>query len=150
MGNRAEKAYLHFKSGCNCAQAVFLAFADKYGIDEATALKLAASFGGGMGRMREVCGAFSGMLLVNGMETGCADVTNVEGKTANYQMVQALAAQFKEANGSLICRELLGLAKMPPKSPVPEARTAQYYQKRPCADIVRTAAEILEQTFPEE
>ena len=146
MGERAERAYNLFKEGYNCSQAVFIAFCDKYGFDEETAAKLASSFGGGMGRMREVCGAFSGMLLVNSMETGSADASDLEAKKANFASVQALAARFKEQNGSLICRELLGLTK-PEGSAVPEKRTEQYYKKRPCAEIVKSAAEILEETF---
>jgi C_GCAxxG_C_C family probable redox protein len=146
MGDRANKAYELFKQGYNCAQAVFMAFSDKYGIDEESAAKLASSFGGGMGRMREVCGAFSGMLLVNSMETGSADVSDYEAKKTNYASVQALAARFKEENGSIICRELLGLTNQQ-EGADPEKRTEQYYKKRPCAEIVRTAAEILEETF---
>jgi len=146
MGERANRAYDLFKQGYNCSQAVFMAFCDKYGFDEETAARLASSFGGGMGRMREVCGAFSGMLLVNSMETGSADASDLEAKKANYESVRALAERFKEENGSLICRELLGLTKKE-ESAVPEKRTEQYYQKRPCAEIVKAAAEILEETF---
>ena len=146
MGERANRAYDLFKQGYNCSQAVFMAFCDKYGFDEETAARLASSFGGGMGRMREVCGAFSGMLLVNSMETGSADASDFEAKKANYESVRALAERFKEENGSLICRELLGLTKKE-ESAVPEKRTEQYYQKRPCAEIVKAAAEILEETF---
>ncbi|MBE6740768.1 MAG: C_GCAxxG_C_C family protein [Ruminococcaceae bacterium] len=149
MGQRAQKAYDNFKQGYNCAQAVFMAFCDKYGISEETAATLASSFGGGMGRMREVCGAFSGMLLVNSMETGSADASDREAKKANYESVQKLAARFKEENGSLICRELLGLTKKQEneEGTAPSERTAQYYQKRPCAEIVKCAAEILEEEF---
>lgn len=151
MGKRAEKAYNNFKSGYNCSQAVFMAFCDRYNIDEETAAKLASSFGGGMGRMREVCGAFSGMLLVNSMETGTADVSDRNAKAANYESVQKLAKRFKEENGSLICRELLGLTEKQEseETPTPSERTQQYYQKRPCAEIVKSAALILEETFGE-
>jgi len=149
MGERANRAYDLFKQGYNCSQAVFIAFCDKYGFDEQTAAKLASSFGGGMGRMREVCGAFSGMLLVNSMETGSADVSDREAKKANYESVQKLAQRFKEENGSLICRELLGLTKEQEskETATPSERTRAYYQKRPCAEIVKSAAEILEETF---
>ena len=149
MGERADRAYNLFKQGYNCSQAVFMAFCDKYGIDEEKAAVLASSFGGGMGRMREVCGAFSGMLLVNSLETGSADASDIEAKRANYESVQALAARFKEENGSLICRELLGLTKQQEsaQTATPEKRTEQYYKKRPCAEIVKAAAEILEETF---
>ena len=149
MGKRADRAYNLFKEGYNCSQAVFMAFCDKYGIDEETAAKLASSFGGGMGRMREVCGAFSGMLLVNGLETGTADSADREAKAANYERVQKLAERFKEENGSIICRELLGLTKQQEsnETATPEKRTEQYYKKRPCAEIVKSAAEILEEKF---
>ncbi|MBQ7203331.1 MAG: C_GCAxxG_C_C family protein [Eubacterium sp.] len=143
MGERANKAYDLFTSGCNCSQAVFIAFCDKYGIDNDTAMKLAASFGGGMGRSREVCGAVSGMLLVCGMETGTADTSDQAQKAENYRISRVLMERFKEENGSIYCRELLGLTKAE-ASPVPEARTEKYYKKRPCAEIVKCAAQILE------
>ncbi len=150
MGKRADKAYEYFMNGCNCSQAVFLAFADRYGIDEKTALLLASGFGGGMGRMREVCGAFSGMVMVCGMETGTADLNDGVQKAINYQTVRNLAAEFKERNGgSIICRELLGLTKeaQAAEGAAPAERTESYYKKRPCPEIVRTAAEILEEKF---
>ena len=146
MGSRADKAKEFFLSGCNCSQAVFLAFCDRYGIDSDTALKLASSFGGGMGRSREVCGALSGALLVNGMETGSTDVTDVEQKAANYKSAQELMAKFRSDNGSIYCRELLGLTQKS-DSPVPEKRTNEYYKKRPCAEIVYSAALMLEDKF---
>ena len=146
MGSRADKAKELFLNGCNCSQAVFLAFCDKYGIDSDTALKLASSFGGGMGRSREVCGALSGALLVNGMETGSADVKDIEQKAANYKSAQELMATFKSDNGSIYCRELLGLTAKE-ESHVPEKRTNEYYKKRPCAEIVYSAALMLEEKF---
>lgn len=151
MGKRAEKAYEYFMNGCNCAQAVFLAFADRYGIDEKNALLLASGFGGGMGRMREVCGAFSGMVMVCGMETGTADLADRAQKAANYQAVRDLAEKFKEQNGALYCRELLGLTQTQEaaEGAAPSERTQQYYKKRPCPEIVRGAAEILEEEFGE-
>ncbi len=136
-----------FMNGCNCSQAVFLAFADKYGIDKDTALKIASSFGGGMGRSREVCGALSGMLMVCGMETGSADIKNTYQKAENYRVARELMDAFREENGSIYCRELLGLAQNTKESHVPEARTPQYYKKRPCAEIVHSAALILEDKF---
>ncbi len=149
MGERAERAYENFMDGCNCAQAVFLAFADRYGIDEKTALLLSSGFGGGMGRMREVCGAFSGMVMVCGMETGTADLTDGVQKAINYQTVRRLAEQFKAENGALYCRELLGLTQkaMAQEGAAPAERTPQYYKKRPCPEIVRAAAELLEKEF---
>ena len=148
MGSYSDKAVQLFKEGYNCAQAVFAAFADKYGIDRETALRLSASFGGGMGRMREVCGTVSGMMLVSGLETGAVEGSDREGKAANYAEAQKLAELFREENGSIICRELLGLKPDGgQESPVPESRTPQYYAKRPCVELVRCAAEILEKRY---
>lgn len=139
---RVEKAKKLFHQGFNCSQSVFAACADLYGItDEALALRLAASFGGGIGRMRQTCGAACGMFLLAGLENGSAIVGDAEGKKNNYALVQDLAAKFKAQNGSLICAELLGIAPKPQK-PTPEARTEAYYQKRPCADMVASAVRI--------
>lgn len=145
--NRVEKAVRLFKEeGHNCAQAVFAAYADKYGIDKETALKMSASFGGGMGRMRLVCGAVSGMLMVNGMENGATDAQDKQAKLHNYEMVQKLAAAFRQANGSIICGELLSMNNEPLSThPQASERTPQYYRKRPCADYVRCCAEIIEE-----
>ncbi len=146
---RAQKALALFKQGFNCSQAVFAACADLYGItDEALALRLSASFGGGMGRMRLVCGAASGMFLLAGLHNGSATPHDNEGKMNNYKTVQHLASEFKATYGSLICGELLGLV---PKGqcatsldldPKPEERTPQYYEKRPCAEMVAQAVRI--------
>ena len=149
MKTRVEIALELFNEGYNCAQAVFAAFADKYGIDKDTAMKLSSSFGGGMGRMREVCGAVSGMFMVAGLETGAVDGADKDTKAANYQKVRELAERFKAENGSIICRELLGLDESTKESHVPEARTAEYYKKRPCAELVKLAAEILAKEFGE-
>ena len=139
---RVEKAKALFKQGFNSSQAVFAACADLYGIeDESLAFRLAASFGGGIGRMRQTCGAACGMFLLVGLENGSAIVGDAEGKKNNYALVQDLAAQFKVQNGSLICAELLGIAPKP-QDPTPEARTEAYYQKRPCADMVASAVRI--------
>lgn len=128
-----------------------LAFCDVTGIDEKTALRLSSSFGGGMGRLREVCGAFSGMLLVAGILYGYDDVEDPELKSAHYKRVQELADLFKEAtrggnaeNGSIICRELLGLSKGENTGGEPSKRTAEYYAKRPCKEIIGKAADILD------
>ena len=144
---RSDRAVELFKSGYNCAQAVFAAFADKYGMDEETALKISASFGAGMGRMREVCGTVSGMMLVNSLENGSADAKDQEAKKHNYEVARELAAKFKEDNGSIICAELLGLKKDTKEDAAPSARTKEYYKKRPCVELVRNAAEILEEKF---
>ena len=139
---RVEKAKELFRQGFNCSQAVFAACADLYGIeDETLALRLSASFGGGIGRMRQTCGAACGMFMLAGLEKGSATPHDAEGKMQNYALVQKLAAQFKQENGSLICAELLGIAPQP-QNPIPEERTDTYYQKRPCAEMVATAVRI--------
>lgn len=114
MEDRIQKAVELFKSGYNCSQSVVAAFADMYGFTQEQALRMGASFGGGIGRMRETCGAACGMFLVAGLETGATEATDREGKAANYAVVQELAAEFKKRNGSLICGELLGLKKKIP------------------------------------
>ena len=139
---RIDKATALFKQGFNCSQAVFAACADIYGIaDEALALRLAASFGGGIGRMRETCGAACGMFMLAGLENGSATPGDAEGKKQNYALVQKLASKFKDENGSLICSELLGIAPKP-QEPTPETRTDAYYQKRPCVEMVASAVRI--------
>lgn len=139
---RAQRAVELFKQGYNCSQAVFTSCADLYGItDEQLALRLSASFGGGMGRMRLVCGAASGMFLLAGLHNGSCTPHDNEGKMANYAFVQDLAGQFKSKYGSLICAELLGLAPRP-QEPKPEERTQQYYEKRPCAEMIAEAVRI--------
>lgn len=139
---RIEKAVALFKEGYNCSQSVVAAFADIYGFTEEQALKMAASFGGGIGRMRETCGAACGMFLLAGLEKGATIGSDREGKAANYALVQQLAKTFKEETGSLRCADLLGLSKTEPVVSTPEARTTQYYAKRPCAKMVETAATI--------
>lgn len=142
MQDRIERASAFFKSGYNCSQSVVAAFADLYGFTEEQAFRMAASFGGGIGRMRETCGAACGLFLLAGLETGATDGADREGKAANYALVQELAAEFKKRNGSLNCGELLGLKKKTPVSSVPEERTEQYYAKRPCSQMVEEAARI--------
>ncbi len=131
-----------FKSGFNCSQSVVAAFAPFYGYNQEQALRMSASFGGGIGRMRQTCGAACGLFLVAGLETGSTDPADREGKAANYALVQQLGEQFKVANGSLICADLLGVNKTAATPPTPEARTEQYYAKRPCSQIVEEAARI--------
>lgn len=139
---RVEKAKALFKQGFNCSQSVFAACADLYGIDdEAFALRVSASFGGGIGRMRQTCGAACGMFMLAGLENGSSIPGDANGKKENYALVQELAAKFKEENGSLICSELLGIAPKP-QEPTPEARTEAYYQKRPCVEMVANAVRI--------
>lgn len=143
--NRVERANELFKSGYNCSQSVVAAFADMYGFTEEQALRMSASFGGGIGRMRETCGAACGMFLLAGLEKGAIEAKDKEGKAANYALVQELAAEFKKRNGSLICAELLGLKKRDQITFVPEERTEQYYAKRPCSKMVEEAAKIWEE-----
>ena len=143
---RSQKAKELFESGYNCSQAVLLAFADMFGMDFETAQKISATFGGGMGRMREVCGAVSGMLMVLGLATGEYAPTDTAKKAEQYKTVQQLANEFRKKNSSIICRELLGLSQNGEKisPPTPSERTDEYYKKRPCALLVQDAAEILE------
>lgn len=144
MSNKSQQATELFKQGYNCAQSVFAAFSEDLGMDFETALKLSSSFGGGMGRLREVCGAVSGMFAIAGMKYGYVDPKNNEAKTAHYKRIQELAARFRAENHSIICRELLGL-NAGPDDPVPELRTDEYYQKRPCAELVGCAARLMEE-----
>ena len=139
---RIEKAVELFKEGFNCSQSVVAAFADQYGFTREQALRMSASFGGGIGRMRETCGAACGLFLLAGLETGATDGADREGKAANYAVVQELAEEFKKRNGALKCADLLGLSKKEPVVSTPEARTPQYYAKRPCAKMVEEAARI--------
>ncbi|MCI9136994.1 MAG: C_GCAxxG_C_C family protein [Lachnospiraceae bacterium] len=144
-GQRAEENFL---KGYNCSQAVFLAFSDLYELDEETAAKLSSSFGGGMGRLREVCGAVSGMFLTAGVLYGYDKPKDFQGKKEHYERIQQLAKAYEEENGSIVCRELLGLNKKR-EEPVPEQRTEKYYEKRPCPKLVRMAASIMEQYIQE-
>ncbi len=144
----AKKAMDLFKEGCNCAQAVFLAFEDKYHMDHKTALMLSSSFGGGMGRLREVCGSVSGMFMVAGVLYGYDDVKDYEAKKIHYERIQLLAKEFEDRNGSIVCRQLLGLSEGK-DSPIPEMRTDIYYKKRPCVELVGMAAAIMEKYIEE-
>ena len=145
-----EKAVQVFTDGANCAQAVVLAFRDELGMDEKTAARLASSFGGGIGRLREVCGAVSGMMMVYGLLKGYDDLKDPEAKKAHYANVQALAAQFREENGSIVCRELLSLRKGEQNDPAPTPRDAKFYHSRSCINFVRSAAGILEEALKTE
>lgn len=144
MSSKEEMAINLFKQGYNCAQSVFAAFCEDFNMDFDTALKLFSSFGGGMGRLREVCGAVSGMFAVAGMKYGYTDPKDIEAKTKHYQLIQKLSVQFINTNHSIICRELLGLTDKK-DSPVPELRTKEYYEKRPCVELVGCAARIMEE-----
>lgn len=142
MEERIELAVSLFKEGYNCSQSVVAAYADLYGFTREQALKMSASFGGGIGRMRKTCGAACGLFMLAGLETGCTEGKDREGKEANYILVQQLAEEFTKRNGSLTCAELLGLEKSAPTPTTPEARTAEYYKKRPCSKMVEEAARI--------
>ncbi len=137
----AQKAKELFSSGLNCSQAVFTAFSSVVGLDEETAKKVSIGLGGGVGRMREVCGAVSGGAMVLGMIYGGE---NAEDKVSAYKRIQEFAEKFKNENGYIVCRQLLGLDENVRETAVPEERTPQYYAKRPCAELVYTAAEIVE------
>ncbi|MBR6572809.1 MAG: C_GCAxxG_C_C family protein [Clostridia bacterium] len=144
MSAKTEKAKELFMQGYNCSQAVVGAFCEDLGLDLETAMKLSSSFGGGMGRLREVCGAVSGAFMVAGLKYGYSDPTDKTAKTQHYKLIQDMAAKFKEQNGSIICRELLGVGDKK-ETFVPEDRTKEYYKKRPCAELVEIAAKITEE-----
>ncbi len=144
-----DRAVELFKEGYNCSQSVFVAFCHRFGLDEETAKKISAGLGGGLGRMREVCGAVSGAAMVIGSICAGVDGKDSESKQKNYELVREFAGRFKGKNGSIICRELLGLDVKMEKSAEPEKRTAEYYKKRPCVELVADAAEILEQLIKE-
>lgn len=146
--DKRELAMNYFLEGYNCAQAVVLAFHEEAGLDREQALRLASSFGGGMGRLREVCGAVSGMFIIAGCLYGYSDPKAYEEKAELYARIQELAASFREQYGSIVCRELLspGTATT---TPVPERRTEEYYKKRPCPEQIGEAAAILEQYIKE-
>ena len=144
--NHKEKARELFLSGYNCAQAVFGAFCDVTGMEFSQAMRLCSSMGGGMGGLREVCGAVSGMMMVVGLLYGFEPSEGSAAKSAHYHLVQELAEQFRQQAGSIICREIL---KNPPADPNPSPRTAEYYANRPCARMVMLAAEILDRYIAE-
>ena len=146
--SRKEVAMENFKKGYNCAQSVVLAFSDMVPIDEKLLLKMSSSFGGGMGRLREVCGSASGMFMIAGLLYGYDGSEAGQAKADHYARIQELAHRFEEKNGSIVCRELLGLS-VKKEAPTPEARTEEYYKKRPCVDLVGDAAEILEKYIEE-
>lgn len=142
---RREIAEKNFVQGYSCAQAVVLAFSDVTGFQGEQALRLCSSFGGGMGRLREVCGAVSGMFIVEGLLEGYDYPDKPDAKqckTAHYARIQELAHRFKQINGSIVCREILGARAS--TSPVPDDRTPEYYKTRPCAKMCGDAAEVLE------
>lgn len=147
---RVAKAKRLFKEeGYNCCQAVVLAYNDAFGVDDDTAAALSSGFGGGMGRMREVCGSVSGMVMLAGLMAPAADPSIKVDRTRNYALVQEMAEEFRATNGSIVCKELLGLVPMGSgaaackESPEPSDRTPEYYKKRPCEELVGIAAYIV-------
>lgn len=147
---RTAKARRLFKEeGYNCCQAVVLAYNDILGIDDDVAAAMSSGFGGGMGRMREVCGSVSGMVMLAGLIAPAGNPSVKADRTRNYALVQQMAGKFKEINGSIICKELLGLVpigssqSVPSESPEPSDRTAEYYKKRPCEELVGISARIV-------
>ena len=148
MSKHAELARDLFLQGYNCSQAVFCAFCDVTGLDLDAAARAASSFGGGLGRLREVCGTVSGAALVLGIAKGYADPEDYDAKKAHYALVQEYARRFREANGSIVCRELLEGVEVTPGG-APEARTEAYYKKRPCPNLAYCAAEILDELLEE-
>ncbi|RHJ91419.1 C-GCAxxG-C-C family protein [Parabacteroides bouchesdurhonensis] len=139
---RVKQATENFAAGYNCAQSVFLTYADIFEMDLDMAKKMSVSFGGGMGRMREVCGTISAMSMLAGFKYPVLDVHDKEARTRNYAMVQKMAALFKEKHETIICRQLLPAAAAASTEPTPEERTSEYYAKRPCSKYIEDAARI--------
>ena len=144
MSTNEQIARENFRNGYNCAQSVFLTYADKFGFNKETALKLSSSFGGGMGRMREVCGTCSAMFMVAGILYGYTSKNDINEKAEHYRRIQHLAEEFKKRHETINCLELLKRLNVT-KDPMPEQRTEQYYKVRPCIKFVRSAAEILDE-----
>jgi C_GCAxxG_C_C family probable redox protein len=144
LNGRVERAVENFMAGYGCCQSVVAAFADLYGLDELQAKKIAAGFGGGVGRLRMMCGAVSGIVMLVGLDCGQTEGSDRDGKSACYKVVQQLLAQSEAENGSLICAEILGLKghEKARSSYVASPRTAEYYKQRPCAAKVESAARI--------
>lgn len=142
LEKRTEQALTYFYDGYNCSQAVFMAYSDLYDMDKELAAKISSSFGGGMGRLREVCGAVTGMFMVLGLHYPATDVKDKAAKTTNYAAVQRTAAEFKQEMGSFICADLLNI-KRAPENPTPSERNVKYHALRPCDRCVAMAAEIL-------
>lgn len=142
-GSRVGYATALFECGYNCAQSVFAAYADLFGMDRQTALKMSSAMGGGIGRMREVCGTVAAMAMLAGLKEGNDEPENEEAKEHIYALVRRMSAQFKEQHGTIICRELLGIEGME-ESARPTRRTPEFYAARPCGKIIACAAKIIE------
>ena len=148
MSTKSDKAKELFKSGYNCSQSVLGVFCEEFGLDFETAMKISSSFGGGMGRMREVCGTVSGIFMAAGLAFASSD-NAASNKAEHYKRIQELAKRFKDKNRSIICRELLQGIKNS-TTPMPDKRTDEYYKKRPCIELVADAVEIFEQYIKDE
>ncbi len=146
MEDKAKKAEELFLSGYNCAQSVFCAFCEDFGIDFEVGLKMTSSMGGGMGRLREVCGAVSSMFLLVGLKRGYIENNNDEIKANHYKLIQDLADEFKNEFGSILCRDLLGEDR---GSYIPDKRTEEYYKTRPCTEFIKYAAKLTEKIINE-
>lgn len=141
--NKAKLAGELFLRGYNCSQSVIAAWAEDIGLDRDTALRISSGFGGGMGRLREVCGSVSGAFMVLSYKYGYTDASDTAAKTELYKLIQAFAARFKEENrfDSIVCRDMLGLSGA--SEPTPAARTSEYYKKRPCKELIELSAGLL-------
>ncbi len=151
MKSKGELAKSYFMQGYNCAQAVSMAFSEEMNLEADTVAKMVSAFGGGMGRMREVCGAVSGMFFVLSVLEGYSDPKDHAGKMNLYKSVQELAEEFRSSNGSIVCRDLLsGSIPEISNSPEPSPRTEAYYRKRPCPELISLAAQILQEKLSNE
>ena len=148
MSKRSETAKELFLEGYNCSQSVAAAYADAFGIDREIMLRMSASFGAGIGRMRKTCGAVCGMFIIAGLKTGATVGADQEGKRKKYEIVRAMADAFRERNQSITCMTLLGLRKAE-KSARPSDRTPDYYKSRPCLKMILDACDIVEEFFPD-
>lgn len=146
MNQPTNEALALFQEGYNCSQSVFAAFHELLGMDREVALRLMSSFGGGMGRLREVCGALTAVFAAVGILYGYSDPGDHDQKTAHYKLIQELANRFRNETGSILCRDLLQLAEKS-SEPTPELRTPAYYETRPCAAYVRLGASLLEEVI---
>ena len=142
---RKDQAVETFYEGYNCAQSVFATYADLFGMDRETALRMSSAMGAGVGRMREICGAVSSMAMLAGLQEGNADPEDEEAKARIYALVQKLSDRFRQENGSIVCRELLGIEPGTKESVKPQKRTKEYYESRPCPKLIACAARIIEE-----
>ncbi|MGN0807111.1 MAG: C-GCAxxG-C-C family protein [Candidatus Coproplasma sp.] len=150
MGVRADRAKEMFLQGYNCSQAVVGAFADLFGFDNVTAMKFAEGLGGGMGRMRLTCGAVAAMATLASMKMSSGEPGNLKLRGEIYAVIQKMAGEFKDNNGSVICAELLGASLPKDNGTTPEERTPDYYRRRPCADKIYQCALLVEKYLCEE